>query len=287
MSAGDTTLDHVGLVGRDLAAMHAAMRRLGFAPTEPKPLMGVDRATGARVPLDQSSSHIVLERGYVELSAVHTDSPTHHLAAYISRFPGLHILAFGTDDVTAARARCRDAGLLATAPAAAAREIAYGRLRGTARFEWFMLEPSAAPEGLVCFARNLTPELVYQPEVQRHGNGARSLEAVYVVSQDRRGTARRLADATGGVVAEDGAGACVEVVGGRVHVLDPAGFEARFDGVSLPALPCLAGMTLGVADPGATASCLAGNGIVANRRSDGTLWVGPQLAAGTVIEFTA
>ncbi|MCS6946335.1 MAG: VOC family protein, partial [Steroidobacteraceae bacterium] len=178
------TLDHVGYVGRDLAPLRAAMQRLGFAPTEPQPLLAVDPATGRDVPLDQHSCHVVLERGYLELSAVLTRDPAHHLAPWLARGTGLHILALGSDDPAALRDRCLRNGLPCSAVAAATRRIEYGQRQGIARFQWFMLQPSATPAGLICFVRNETPQLVYQPEVSRHPNGAVALEEIYLVSPD-------------------------------------------------------------------------------------------------------
>ena len=37
-----TGIDHLGIVGADMAANQAAYERLGFLVTEPRPLMGKD-----------------------------------------------------------------------------------------------------------------------------------------------------------------------------------------------------------------------------------------------------
>jgi hypothetical protein len=162
MATAPPALDHIGYVGRSLDALRDGMGRLGFATTEPRELMGVDATSGAAVSLRQRSCHAVFERGYVELSAVETDDPRHHLAAYRRRGDGLHILALGSGAIAVEHARCVAAGIGATPLARAARRIEYGERHGEARFEWFMFTPEESPEGLVCFATNLTPELVYQ-----------------------------------------------------------------------------------------------------------------------------
>lgn len=158
--------------------MRAAFESLGFRPTDPKPLMSRDPATGAAVPLDQWSCHVVFERGYLELSAVTSPSADHHLARYGA---GLQICAFGTADVSAAHAQCRAADIRVGAAQWAAREIRYGQRHGDARFHWFMIDPADAPEGLLCYVEHATPELVYQPEVQHHPNGARALTLLGIV----------------------------------------------------------------------------------------------------------
>ena len=53
------TLDHVGFVAPRLAPLVESMRRLGFATTAPRPLLRVDAASGASVPLHQESCHAV------------------------------------------------------------------------------------------------------------------------------------------------------------------------------------------------------------------------------------
>jgi catechol 2,3-dioxygenase-like lactoylglutathione lyase family enzyme len=185
------TLDHIGYVGRDLTALRTTFARLGFAPTEPRPLMGRDPASGALVPLGQSSCHLVFERGYVELSSVHGDDPAHHLAAWLARPTGVHILALGADDISGARERSARNGLAAGELRRAARAVEYGARRGEARFAWFMLAARDFPEALVCFVRNETPELVFQPEVQQHPNGARGLAEVRIVARDADACAGR------------------------------------------------------------------------------------------------
>lgn len=180
-------LDHVGFLGRDLAALRAAFAALGFAPTEPRALMKRE-SDGRLVPLDQSSAHVVLEQGYIELSA--TSAPN-HLAHYAGGADALVIAAFGVDDLDAAHAGCRARGVRLTAQASAARPIEYGAKHGEARFRWFMVEPADAPDGLVCFLRHETPELVFQPEVQQHENGARALRELTITASDLEASADR------------------------------------------------------------------------------------------------
>ncbi|MCB1624623.1 MAG: VOC family protein [Pseudomonadales bacterium] len=179
------SLDHLGFVGPRLEPMREAFTLLGFSATEPRPLMSCDPDTGAAVPLEQWSCHVVLERGYLELSAVASRDAGHHLSTYAAAGNALQICAFGTRDLARSHAQCRDAGVRVNAPQWATREIHYGARRGDARFHWFMVEPADAPEGLLCFVEHGTPELVYQPEVQQHANSARSLTMLGVVLPTR------------------------------------------------------------------------------------------------------
>jgi hypothetical protein len=281
------TLDHVGFVGSDLRRLVAAMRRLGFSTTEPRELMRVDPATGERVSLHQQSCHAVFGTGYVELSAVLSDDPTHHLAAWRARGEGLHILALGSDVPDQDWRRCRAAGLPCTAPADASRRIEYGTRHGDARFRWFMLQPEASPEGLLCFARNLTPELVFQPEVSRHANGALALCEVVVQVESPQAVAARFGAITGlapvavrataasaaamahGAAAAE-AGLRFDLAGGAaLTLLSPAAMVARFGAAAVAGLPAgrFAALQVRVARLAAAESLLRERGIACERRA--------------------
>ena len=64
-----TGIDHLGVVGTDMAANQAAYERLGFMVTEPRPLMGKD-AEGNDIELGQHSQHFVFGTTYVELTGI-------------------------------------------------------------------------------------------------------------------------------------------------------------------------------------------------------------------------
>lgn len=216
--AGVVSLDHVGYVGASMPALRATMQRLGFAPTEPTLLMRANPHSGALESLQQESCHAVFGRSYIELSAVLTADPAHHLAAYRARGDGLHILALGAADVAAAHAHCIEHGVPVTAPARAARRIDYGNLHGEARFEWFMVLPASAPEGLICWVRNLTPQLVFQPQVSRHPNGAVDVVEVQIETQDPESAAARYAGWLGVAPARTNDGLLFELEGGSLRL---------------------------------------------------------------------
>ncbi|NBU26084.1 MAG: VOC family protein, partial [Gammaproteobacteria bacterium] len=190
-------MDHIGLVGPSMAALRRGWLDAGFSVTEPETLMALDPATGRRVSLGQQSCHIVLERGYIELTAVDAVTPQHHLYPWIRSGVSLGIIAFGAGDLEAVHRRLLEAELPAGPLARASRPIRYGTRRGDALFTWFALGAASTPESLVCFVRNERPELVYQPEVQRHPNGARALEGVVICSDEPDRTAARYAGYAG------------------------------------------------------------------------------------------
>lgn len=198
------SLDHVGLVGPSIEALRSSWSARGFSVTEPEELMALDAATGQRVSLGQRSCHIIFERGYIELTAVDAVTPKHHLHPWISgpssrSEVSLSIIAIGADDIEGVHARLAAGRLPVGAIAQASRPIHYGARRGDALFRWFMLDAASTPEALVCFVRNERPELVFQPEVQQHPNGARALDSVIICADEPRATADRYAGYAGSV----------------------------------------------------------------------------------------
>jgi hypothetical protein len=285
-TAGAPALDHVGFVGSALPRLEAAMRRLGFSTTAPRELMRVDAATGAPVSLQQWSCHAVFGRGYLELSAVVTDDPGHHLAAYRARGDGLHILALGSDDPDADWRRCGAAGLPCTAPADASRRIEYGTRHGEARFRWFMLQPQASPEGLLCFARNLTPALVFQPEVSRHPNGVEALCEVVVQVESPAAAAARFAGVTGVEPRADGEGVLrFALAGGDALTLaSPQALQRRFGDAAVQGVARgrFVALQLRVAQLSAAEAWLRAAGVACERRG-AELVVPAREACGAVL----
>jgi hypothetical protein len=171
------TVDHVGVVGRDLARLIAAYRRLGFALTEPRELLRVDPQSGATRGTGQWSCHAVFQRGYLELTAPLLDDPTHHLVPLLAAGEGLRIVVYASESLAADREQLRAQGHEVGPLARASRLIEYGSRHGEARFEWFRVDPPGgeAASGLTAYVHHLTPELVFQPEVMTHPNGAVAL----------------------------------------------------------------------------------------------------------------
>ncbi len=185
------SLDHLGLIGSSIDELRREWAERGFFVTAPEELMALDPTTGQRVSLGQRSCHIIFERGYIELTAVDAVVPTHHLYPWIRENVSLGIIAIGSDQIEDARSRLTEALVPVSSIAKASRPIHYGARRGDALFSWFALGASVTPEALVCFVRNERPELIYQPEVQQHPNGARALESVVICSSQPESVAAR------------------------------------------------------------------------------------------------
>ena len=195
----------------------------------------------------------------------------------------LRFVPYDLDEIAAAHERCTSAGVPVRAPARASRVVEYGSLHGQARFEWFMLEPAASPEGLLCLVRHETPGLVHQREVEFHPNGAVALEGVYILTAEPQDVERRLAVVAGARPAEAGS---IELGGRWIRVLTPDVFAARFPGAHVPAAPCMAGFAVRVADLRRARGAVAPGLVAPAPAPGGGFWVDAPHAGGCVVEFT-
>jgi Glyoxalase-like domain len=281
-------LDHVGLVERDLVPLMTGFDRLGFALTEPRAVTRQNPATGERESLDQSSCHAVLTRGYIELSSLRTGSTARHLAPWLDRERALRILALGSADVLERHAVAARAGLEPTEPALASRQVTYGRRHGEARFRWFALAPGQTPEGFVCVVRNLTPELVYQREAQRHPNGAVALTGVTLCVDDVDATAARYAHLTGVVPSRPGGADRMRdlpLSGGVLRIATGAALVERYPSASLPPPPCFMSMTITVRSLAGAVALLGANDVEYRRIGGDRIWMSLAEAGGTIVEM--
>lgn len=235
-------LDHVGLVTRDLVVLRQRWQRLGFAPTDIHELFRMDPSSGERIALGQLSCHAVFAGSYIELSEVTSVDPSHHLASWLERGPGLDILALSSESLEHLHRRLAAHQLPLTTLAQATRFIDYGHLSGDAHFRWCMLQSGVSPEGLVCLMEHLSAERVFQPEVQHHDNGAVALEGIFisVPSAESENTVERYQQVLGCEPSPiELGGVCFNLEKGFVAVV-PESEQSMAAGLTLPRLLGLA-----------------------------------------------
>ena len=167
------TVDHIGVVVRDLPGEVARWRALGFTVSDPVPLMRRDD-TGRAIPLGQCSAHVVFENGYVELSSPNQGS-NNHLLPYLALGEGVRILVLATEDADAAWRQCAARWPQLTPAANASRSVVIADEAHTAQFRWFPLPVDVVPGTLSAIVQHLTPELVFHPSLVDHANGARRI----------------------------------------------------------------------------------------------------------------
>ena len=199
MSAGDAIrieVDHVGILGPDIDALVSIAETLGFNVYGPVELCGEDRE-GDVVSLEQQSAHIVFGEDYIELTAVQSKSPTHHLARFLDKPWGQRLLLLATRDIEAAAASADKAGLDPGPLQRASREVDYGA-GGIAEFRWCALPPEVWPEALICYVEHRTPELVFGNAAE-HPNGAVGIASLACLGNELPEGLARLAEDPAGI----------------------------------------------------------------------------------------
>lgn len=168
---GGMSIDHIGIVVRELTPTVDWFERRGFLVSAPTELLDSDGR-----PMGQKSAYIVFENGYVAINAPipGTGNP---LAPYLAAGEGIHSLSLRSRSAKADHRKLAAGGLAAAKPRRASR--AFGRDDGNnrVRFNWFPLAP-VIPGVLITVIEHLDPLEVLAPEHIAHPNGARQFQDV-------------------------------------------------------------------------------------------------------------
>lgn len=282
MSGGITGIDHLLVGVRDLEGARRAYETLGFT-VSPR---------GRHIGWGTANYCVMLERGYIELLGIVDPAQfTNRLDAFLEVREGLLGVAFATDDARAA-AKALEARQIATeGPKDLSRLLEQPDGVVEPAFRLVHLPDEATPIAPAFLCQHLTPALVWQTPWLEHANGARALASVTGVVADAGEAALRGERLFGSGAVSAGHGVVeIDSGGGVLRFTTEAGLTRLYPGLGgLPqhAAPWLAGMRLAVDDVDATARHLDNAGIPAIRDGHSLLRVGPEFAAGAVLEFTA
>src|SRR5688572_25808834 len=239
-------LDHVGVAVRNLDAGRAAYERLGFQLTR-RSLHRGSPTPGAPVEPWGSGNHCAMFRdGYLEIVGLTDPAMFSSVKTLVARYEGAHIVALGTDAVDATGAELERRGVKVDAPRQLERDAAYGPA-GTetrrAAFRNMYLDRATYPEALLFYIQHLTREVLWQPHLLTHANGVVAIRDAFLCSADAQGTAEKLAPALGCAPARTGDGEWqLAMARGSIWALEPAAWERRAPGASLPPLPAVVGV---------------------------------------------
>jgi hypothetical protein len=256
-----TTLDHIAVMVKDLAAAGAAYERLGFRLTPVSRHSGARTPGGPVEPWGVGNRCAMLRRGYLELMGVLDPALyDNRVPEFLARYEGIHILAFGCDDADSVADGLGRRGFAAAGVHALARALETPEGERTAKFNLVRLPPEETPEGRVLAIQHLTPAYLWQERYLDHPNGAVALTGLVVCVADIEEAAARYAryfDAKPAV--EDGR-RVFALAAGRFVLTDASGLRRLCD-VAPPTLPFAASFTVAVADIDATAALLVRNGV--------------------------
>jgi catechol 2,3-dioxygenase-like lactoylglutathione lyase family enzyme len=280
-------IDHLVLAVRDLEKACAFYEALGFTTT-PRAI---------HPPVWGTMNHLVQLRGcFLELVAMHDASTIPppkpdelNFGAYnrdfLARREGLSMLVLQSHDARRDLAEFAAAGLKTYAPFDFGRDAKQpdGSIARVA-FSLGFVTDTRMPDTVFFACQQHAPRYFWKLEYQTHANGARSIAEAIMVAPDPPALTDFFAGLEGreSVKAKDGA-LKVATARGRIAVLTPAAFAARFPGaVAGSPMPHFAAFRIAGVDPAAQAARLAAAGI-AHRAGDALVQV--PAAFGVAIEF--
>lgn len=284
---GQHNLDHVAYFVPERAAAHAALVRLGFAPTPFSLQQHRLQPDADLTPAGTGNHCVMLREGYLEFLVPVADTPVAaQLRRSIARYVGAHSIVFGTQDAEADAARLAAEGFDPLPAIALQRTIDTPEGERTARFTVLRVPPGTMAEGRIQYCRHHTPQFVWQPGWLDHPNHAVGLAGVWVCVPDVAEAAARYGRFTGLTPQRAPGEARIVTSRGQVRLMDAAHLAEWF-GAPAPALPWMAACEIVSADLAATRRCLEDNGLAVTLLDGGRLRVDAPPAIGGVFLFRA
>jgi hypothetical protein len=274
-------IDHAVVLVQDLDQAAAQWRRLGFK-VSPRGTHSAQMGSG--------NYTIMLGHDYVELLGLLAETPRNapSRAFLARRGEGIERIAFTTTNAVAGAEAIRSRGYEPVGPIDFGRPVELpGGRQAEARFSVFQWPVDEAPGDIRIFAcQHKTREAVWIPDLQKHANGARRLEAVLIASPEPHADADHLARLIDGQVEATSNGE-YRVPSGS----DRADFAfmtrdllaSRYEGVPLDGVPERGGVGLVVVVDDLEAAAEAAESI--GVQTGHGLIVAPGLATGVLLAF--
>jgi len=256
-------IDHIGFLAPSIEKIVTEFRVLGFSIAGPTELTAIDHS-GNRHGLGQFSAHVMFENDYIELTAVESPSPEHHLAHFLQPPWGIRLLLLTSDDIDHVHDDCKARHLNPTDIQSAARRIDY-KEDAEAKFRWFGLPALDWPDAMVAYVQHMTRELVFDTSISKHANGAKALTRLFYCADELPGQYQEIAH---------GGGHSIELVTPE-SAKDVLGF-------CLGQTTSFAGVGVGVNDIAATTAFLREANISVKTVNAG---ISVQLQSGTCLVF--
>ena len=290
--AGDQIfLDHVGWFVPDMEAAARQFEDLGFVLTPFVAQHNADPKGGAPVPAGTGNRCAMLHRGYLEILAASDSADTplaRQLNAAVSRYTGLHLIAFTIDDADSAHARLEAGGFAPQPPVHLRRPLALpDGAEAEVAFTVLRVPPGAMEEGRIQMLRQETPDLVWQDHLLARDNGITTLGGVMLCVDDPVAASDRFSRFTGCAARGRDDYRVIDLDRGRLGFATEDKCRALVPGLIIPTTPFMAAVALQADDPGVIKSLCAARGIrLLDDAGDGTVRIDPAAAAGaTMIVF--
>jgi catechol 2,3-dioxygenase-like lactoylglutathione lyase family enzyme len=270
-------LDHAVIAVRDLDTARDTFSRLGFT-VAPRGFHTVG-----------SQNHCMMfGADYLELLWLPPGLATRpFIADFLQQGEGLAALALATDDARSAHAELHKAGLSLGQQTRFSRPVELAQGSRNAEFLTFDITAEHAPAGRVFLCQHLTRDVVWQPELQRHANGATGIAAIAIVAAAMEPVAQAYARIFAGKPRVIEEGLLVETGSAPLAIVTESRLAKRLPGVriSARARPAMAALFVRVSDRGAAQRALREGGLHPLQMPDGSIAVGAAEAHGVAVVF--
>lgn len=282
-------LDHVGVVNADLEQARRQYARLGFQLTARSDHAGARVPGGPVEPWGSGNHCAMLHEGYLEVLGITDPARYSSALAMVERYEGLHIVALGCDDAEVTSAAIRARGGPVAAPHALERDAAFGpdgRQTRRARFRNIYVDRERVAEARFIIIEHRTRDVLWQPHLLEHPNGAVALRDAFLCVPDPDATAAKFGPlfGTGWQATSPG---CLRLAleRGALWLMTTTAWQELAPGATMPPPGSPVGLGVAVRDLAATRRLLRANGIEVHEGRDDAVWVGPGQAAGAVVRF--
>jgi len=284
-------LDHVGLSVRDLERARVAYERLGFTLSPRSMHSGSIEPGGPVIPWGSGNHCAMFGRGYFEvLGLVNQDMPS-NVKAMLEKYEGLHIVAMTCASADDAYLELKSANVPAAAPISLERDAAFGPNNESirrARFRNVYLDAGAFPEARFIVIEHRTRDVLWQPHLLDHPNGAEALGSVYFCVPDVARTKDRFA-ALLGSCGDDAGRTSFSLHPGKFWVLSEAEIRKHVPVLRSGVINRVAAAGIAVASLEALRSFFNRQGVTYTEGpsldSKTSIWVGPSDAYETALAF--
>jgi len=282
-------LDHTGVAVRDLDVGQTTYDRLGFTLT-PRSFHSGSRTAGGPVEKWGSGNHCAMfENGYLEIIGITDPNLYSSTKEYLDRYEGQHIVAIGSGDADKSYPILSSRYEGVTPATKLQRQAPFGPNNEETRLAAFRnihVDRDRFPEAKLIFIDHLTRDVLWQPHLLDHPNGAVALAEVALCVKDLDETCGRLSRLFGTQPEEVRPGGKVfHLSRGNVYVITETRLQ-EWVGISPPAMPYVAGFGIAVKDLDATRDYLASRGVPTTDHPYPALWVPPENTCGPIVTFS-
>lgn len=294
MTADIDIFHHIGLITRDMPGLIARYEQLGFLFTPLSMPRIVLTPGGSPEPLGAGNRHAIFEDNYLEVLGVidqarwdtitKAQRGSFDIDPPLARYPGLHVLHFGTDDINSVRRRYAFEGIACSEVGLFQRNVETPTGPRMMQAKYLSFPQGGQLPSLTQIAQHVTPELVLQPRYRQHRNGARSVTEVILCASAPASVAALYARYAGHAVTTTGPMFVIDLGRARLVVVAPEDLNGVIPNARPPTVPYFAGFTVAVDDLARPRAVLK-EATVPFAEAGGRLIVGATDAFGSAVLF--